>query len=49
LLGVVGGVELSRWNMAERLEEPAIVEPIDPLEHGEFDGLAAPPGTATVG
>ena len=48
MLDVVGGLELRGRNIAERLEETAIVEPIDPFENGELDGFATPPRAATV-
>jgi hypothetical protein len=48
LFCVVRRLELSWRNIAERLEQAAIVEPIDPLQRGELDGLAALPRPATV-
>ena len=36
--------ELRRWKVAERLEQSAIVELVDRVGAGEFDGLAASPG-----
>jgi hypothetical protein len=36
-----------RWGCpSDRLEEPFAVEPMDPFEGGEFDGLEAAPGAA---
>ena len=33
-----------RWrHVTNRFEQPACVEPIDPLERGEFDGLDVSP------
>jgi len=46
LLAVVGGLELGRWDMADRLQEPAVVEPVDPLQGGVLDLVEALPGAA---
>jgi hypothetical protein len=40
------GFELGRRNVADRSEQSSSVEPIDPLEHGEFDRFEALPRTA---
>ena len=47
LLGlIVHGFELSGRNFPDRLEEPAVVEPTDPLERHELDLLDAAPRAA---
>src|SRR6266498_2058179 len=43
---MVGGLELGRWDVADRLEEPAVVEPVDPLQGGVLDVVDALPGAA---
>ncbi len=35
-------------DVADRLKQPTIVEPVDPGQRGELDGLEAPPGSAPV-
>jgi len=42
---VVGGLELGRWDVADRLQQPAVVEPVDPLQGGVLDVVDALPGT----
>jgi hypothetical protein len=37
------GFELGRWEVADRLEEPAMVEPVDPLQGGVLDLVDALP------
>jgi hypothetical protein len=37
-----------RANVADRLEEPAVVEPVDPFEVGELDGFEIAPRPASV-
>ncbi|MGF6935501.1 hypothetical protein OKW41_004663 [Paraburkholderia sp. UCT70] len=34
---------LSRWNVADGAEEPTIVEPVDPFERRNFNGLRIAP------
>ena len=46
LLSMVGGLELGWWEMADGLQEPAVVEPVDPLQGGVLDLVQAPPGAA---
>jgi len=41
---VVGGLELGRWDMPDGLQEPAVVEPVDPLQGGVLDLVQALPG-----
>lgn len=35
-------------DVADRLQQPAIIEPIDPVQRGELDRLEAPPWPAPV-
>src|SRR4051794_41410915 len=42
-LGVVACLGLGRWDIADRLEETAVVVPVDPLEGGELNLLQAAP------
>ncbi len=37
LLTPVGGLELDGWDVADRLEQSPMVEPVDPLERGVLD------------
>jgi len=46
--GVVVGFGLGRRNVAYGFEQPLAVEPVDPLQCGELDGLQAPPRSATM-
>ena len=41
--GVVALLGFSRRDVADGLEEPSVVEPVDPFEGGELDGLEAAP------
>ena len=41
---LVGGLELGRWDVADGLQEPAVVEPVDPLQGGVLDLVQALPG-----
>ena len=41
-------VSLDGWDVADRLEEAAIVEPVHPFEGGELDGLDAAPRASTA-
>jgi hypothetical protein len=45
---VVGGLELGRWDLPDGLQEPAVVEPVDPLQGGVLDLLQARPGAASA-
>ncbi len=38
-----GRFGLGRWNVADRLEQPAVIVPFDPLERGVVDGLDPSP------
>src|SRR4051794_6185287 len=42
-LGVVACLGLGRWDVADRLEEAAVVVPVDPLQGGELNLLQAAP------
>ena len=46
--GIVGGFYLGGRDIADGLEQPPIVEPVDPIERGVLDGLHAPPRSAPV-
>jgi hypothetical protein len=35
-------------DVADGLEQPAVVEPVDPFQRGELDGLERPPWPAPV-
>jgi len=35
-------------DVADRLQQPAIVEPVDPFQGGELDGLERAPWSASV-
>jgi hypothetical protein len=48
LLSVEGGVELGRRDVADGLQEPAVVEPVDPLQGGVLDLVDALPGAAAA-
>ena len=44
LPSVVGGLELGWWEMADGLQEPAVVEPVDPRQGGVLDLIKTLPG-----
>ena len=46
--GVVGGLGLGRRDVADGFEQAAVVEPVDPLQRGELDGLQAAPRATPV-
>ena len=46
--GVVTFLGFSRRHVADGLQEPAVVEPVDPFQRGVLDGLKASPGPAPV-
>jgi len=46
LASPVGGLELGRRDVPDRLEQAAVVEPVDPLQGGVFDVVDALPGAA---
>ena len=41
-------LEFCRRDVADRLEDPAVVEPVDPFQRCVFNGLEIPPWTAAV-
>jgi hypothetical protein len=43
VLTVVVGLELGRWDSSEVVEEPPVVEPVDPFKGGEFEVVEASP------
>src|SRR4051794_13753103 len=47
-LGIVGGLGLGGRDVPDRLEEAAVIEPVDPFEGGELDGFEATPGAAPM-
>ena len=47
-LFIVAGFGLGGRNIADGLEEAAVVEPIDPFEGGEFHCFGVAPGSAPV-
>jgi hypothetical protein len=44
---IIAGLELGRWNVSDRAEQPTMIEPVYPAQRGEFDVLEAAPRTAT--
>ena len=46
--GMAALLGLGRRDVADRLQQPAIVEPVDPGKRGKLDGLEAPPRSAPV-
>jgi hypothetical protein len=46
--GEVAFLGFGRRDVADGLQEPAIVEPVHPLEGRELDGLEVPPGPTTM-
>jgi len=46
--GIVGGLDFSGRDIADRLEELPVVEPVDPFERGVHDGLVGSPRAAPV-
>jgi len=45
---IVAGFGLGGWDIADRLEKPAVVEPVHPFEGGELHCLGVTPGPAAV-
>jgi hypothetical protein len=43
---MVGGLELGRRDITNGLQQPAVVEPVDPLQGGVLDLVDALPGAA---
>ena len=48
LLSLECGLELGRRDVADGLQEPAVVEPVDPLQGGVLDLVKALPGAASA-
>src|SRR3954468_14808544 len=48
VLGIVTRFRLGWRHVPDRLEQAAVVEPVDPFERGELHRLEGPPGTAPV-
>ncbi len=46
--GVEIGLCFGRRDVPDRLEQTAVVEPVDPFEGGIFDGFEVAPRSATV-
>jgi len=46
--GVVALLGFGWRYVADGLQEPSVVEPVDPFEGGELDGLEVPPWSAPV-
>ena len=46
--GVVAFLSFGWWDVADRLQQPSVVEPVDPFQRGELDGFKRPPGSAPV-
>lgn len=46
--GVVALFGFGGWDVTDKFEEPPVVEPVDPFERGELDGLERSPRSATV-
>ena len=46
--GLIALLGFSRRDVADGLEQPAMVEPVDPGERGELDRLKAPPWPSPV-
>ena len=45
-LGIVARLRLGGWDVADRLEEAAVVVPVHPLEGGKLDGFHTAPWAA---
>lgn len=43
-VSIVRLLKLRRWDVADRLEQTTVVEPVDPFQRGELDLLGALPG-----
>jgi len=46
--GVVIVLRLCGRHVADRLQYPSVIEPVDPLQRRELDGFEGSPGTATM-
>jgi hypothetical protein len=47
-LTVVVGFVFGWRDVSDRLEDPVVVEPVDPLQRGVFDVVESPPGSTSV-
>jgi hypothetical protein len=47
-LGIIACFGLGGRDISDGFEQAAVVEPVDPFERGEFDGLDAAPRSAPV-
>ena len=45
---MIRGLKFRRRNVADRLEKPAMVEPVDPFQRRVLNGLEIPPWTAAM-
>ena len=45
-MSIISSFRFGRWDVTDRLQEPSVVEPIDPGEGGQLHGLAALPRLA---
>ncbi|MGF6267310.1 hypothetical protein OKW49_008304 [Paraburkholderia youngii] len=43
---IIAGFCLGRWNVADGLEQPAVIERVDPFERRHFDGQQVGPGAS---
>ena len=48
MLEIIHQFKLRRRNVANRFEQPAVIEPIDPIECGVLDIVKLTPGTTVV-
>ena len=46
--GIVVGFGFGGQDVADRLKQPAVIEPVHTFQGGELDGFQAAPGAATV-
>ena len=47
-LGIVVRLCFGGWNVADGLEQAAVVEPVDPFEGGHLDGFEVAPRAASM-
>ena len=45
-LRIIALLGFGRRDISDRLQQPAIIEPVDPFERGELDGLESSPRSA---
>jgi hypothetical protein len=46
--GVIARLCLGWRDVSDWLQQPAVIEPVDPFERRELDGFKIPPGSAPV-